>query len=111
MSDQLNQSEQHPRTYNKDERERKIDQERQLISLEHKVDELLLTVKGDSSGSILGFSNRLVRVEHEMWGTEDRMGMTTKVALVWKSWIWLACTGSAIIGGGITQLVRYIWKI
>lgn len=106
-----NQSERLPDSYNQDERLRKIEQEKQLQSFERKIDDLILTVKGDERGAVVGFSNRLLKVEHEMWGTEEHMGIATKVQLVWRSWIWFACTASAIAGGGITQLVRWLWKI
>ena len=99
-----------PESFNRDERNRKIEQERQLLSVEKKLDALTMLLKGDGS-DVPGLVGRIVKLEHQAWGTEDRMGDATRTALMWKSWIWLLCTGSAIVGGGLTQLARYIFKI
>ena len=43
-------------------------------------------------------------------GEDGALGIVAKVQIVWKSWIWLACTASALGGGMFWAVASTVLK-
>ena len=99
-----------PETYNADEVARKERQEQDILRLERKMDEIVLLLKGDGTDSP-GITKRLSKVEHILFDTGDGSGISTRVTIMWKVWLWGIPTISCALGFLIRELVRIIWKI
>jgi hypothetical protein len=81
--------------------------EAEQISAENskKLDEVLMMLKGqgdDSPGLIAKVHAHSV----ELYGSQGRLGLTQKMAVVWRSGIWVLCSLSGIGGYLLRTLIH-----
>lgn len=67
-----------------------------LGKLEDMVCDLTTLLRGDSDN--LGLVGRVARHHLSLYGNDQEFGVIHKVNVVWKTYIWLLCTGSAAAG-------------
>ena len=48
---------------------------------------------------------RLEHIENALRGDMQNLGVIAKVNILWRSWIWLLCSGSAGLGGVTVWLI------
>lgn len=81
--------------------------EAEQISAENskKLDEVLMILKGQGESS-----PGLMAVVHahsiELYGTQGKLGLTQKMAVVWRSGVWVLCSLSAIGGFLLKTLIH-----
>ena len=49
---------------------------------------------------------RLKHIELALRGDLHELGVISKVAVLWKSWVWILCSASAGVGGIVVFLVE-----
>ena len=45
-----------------------------------------------------------------LYGKDGELGVTHKVAVIWRSYIWILCAASAFLGYAVSYLSDHIWK-
>lgn len=82
-----------------------------LAQLDSKVERILVIIEGTGEDAP-GLMARLSMVERVLFGKERQdEGIMYRVNVLWKGYIWLLCTLSAIAGFGLRELVKIIWKV
>ena len=97
-----------PATYNSDEIARKEEQERQLLTMDKKVDRVIYLLEGDGDSSP-GLANRIHKMEKTVYGNGE-MGLQTRMTIMWRAWVWFLCTMSAGIGFVANEIVKSLHK-
>jgi hypothetical protein len=77
------------------------------MSLEQKVDRILILLEGEGPDSP-GLFSRVTKIEAVLYGEGQVIGLRTKTLIMWRCYIWLLCTMSAIIGGAATMILKHL---
>jgi len=77
------------------------------LTSDQKIDRIMQLLEGDGS-SAPGVIARLHYVETDMYGEGHNLGIKTKVTIIWRFWIWMLCTASALAGFGLRSLMNHL---
>jgi hypothetical protein len=78
------------------------------MNLEQKVDRILLLIEGQGESSP-GALQRIKTIEDDIYGVKGFMGVKNQVRIIWRAYVWLLCTASAIVGSvGTVILYKYV---
>lgn len=69
-----------------------------------KLDRVILAVEGTEDYP--GINGRLAKVERILFGKDDTGGVIQQHMILWRAHVWILCSLSALIGAGLTELVR-----
>jgi hypothetical protein len=105
----IQQTEQLPPEYNAQERERKIEQEHQLVDMEKKLVHLI-DLNEQQTKLMESYSVRTGRIEDVLFGKDYLNGMVQQVAALTRFKLWMLCTASALSSSVLTILVAYVVK-
>lgn len=67
--------------------------------------ELSELIRGTPDNPDFGLLPRLRHWDRMFFGEQENWGVKQKVDIMWKSWIWLLCTGSAVGGSFLTWVI------
>lgn len=82
-----------------------------LAHLDAKVERILVIIEGTGEDAP-GLMARLSLVERVLFGKEHQdEGIVYRISVLWKGYIWLLCTLSAMAGFGLRELVKILWKV
>jgi hypothetical protein len=74
-----------------------------------KLDRVIQLLEGDGKDAP-GLIGRVGRMERELFGN-GHMGITTRVQLMWRSWVWMLCTASAGAALAGREFIRIVFKV
>lgn len=52
---------------------------------------------------------RLAHIEEALRGDLHNLGLISRVNILWKSWIWVLCSGSALVGSALTLVIKLLF--
>lgn len=98
-----------PATYNRDERLRKIEADRQLVEMEKQLTHLI-DLNETQTKLLEDYNTRLSRIEITLYGKDFLNGLVQQVAVLTRMKLFILCTLSAIASSGLTLVTTYIIK-
>ena len=105
----MEQTQQLPSTYNKDEVARKIEQERQIVEVDKKLVHIIDMME-DSIKDRLSLHVRVDRNEITLYGKDYVNGLVQRVDSLSTMKTYILCTLSALGSSGLTITVAYLIK-
>ena len=105
----IEQDQQLPPSFNREEKARKLEQERQMLELDRKVNHLI-DIADQHTKLFESMVIRTGRLETTLFGIDFTNGIVQKVDTLTRLKTWMLCTASALASAALTILVSYAVK-